>query len=62
MIIAAIFGDICRLEGFESFTASELTLDGRTQRLRVSLDGEVVVLDYPLVFRSRPGALRVMVP
>ena len=62
MIIAAIFGDICRLEGFESFTASELTLDGRTLRLRVSLDGEVVVLDNPLVFRSRPGALRVMVP
>jgi diacylglycerol kinase family enzyme len=62
MIVTAIFGDICQLEGFESFTASELTLDGGVPRLRVSLDGEVIALDNPLEFRSRRGALQVMVP
>ena len=62
MIVTAIFGDIRQLEGFESFTASELMLDGGARRLRVSLDGEVITLDNPLEFRSRPGALRVMVP
>jgi len=62
MIVTAIFGDICRLEGFESFTAPELTLDGGLPRLRVSLDGEVITLDNPLEFRSRRGALEVMVP
>jgi diacylglycerol kinase family enzyme len=62
MIVVAIFGDLCRLEGFESFTASELTLDGGTARLRLSLDGEVVTLDSPLEFRIRPQALRVIVP
>ena len=62
MIVVAIFGDLCRLEGFESFTASELTLEGGTARLRLSLDGEVVTLDSPLKFRIRPQALRVIVP
>ena len=62
MILVAIFGDICRLEGFESFTAGEVTLDAGTARVRVSLDGEVVTLDNPLEFRIRRRALRVMVP
>jgi diacylglycerol kinase family enzyme len=62
MILVAIFGDVCELEGFESFTASEVTLDGGTTRLRVSLDGEVVTLDNPLTFRVRPRALPVIVP
>jgi diacylglycerol kinase family enzyme len=62
MILVAIFGDVCELEGFEAFTASEVTLDGGTPRLRVSLDGEVVILDNPLTFRIRPRALPVIVP
>jgi diacylglycerol kinase family enzyme len=61
MIIVAIFGDVCRLEGFESFTASEVTLDAGIARLRVSLDGEVITLDSPLEFRIRRQALRVIV-
>ena len=62
MIVVAIFADICRLEGFEAFTASEVTLNAGTARLRVSLDGEVMTLDMPLEFRIRPRALRVLVP
>jgi diacylglycerol kinase family enzyme len=62
MILAAIFGDVCELEGFEAFTAAEVTLDGGTPRLRVSLDGEVIILDNPLKFRVRPRALPVIVP
>ena len=62
MILVAIFGDICRLEGFESFTASQVTLNVRTSRQRVSLDGEVITLDNPLTFRIRPRILPVMVP
>jgi len=62
MIIIAIFGDVSRLEGFESLTASEVTLDAGTARLRLSLDGEVSTFDSPLEFRIRPRALRVIVP
>jgi diacylglycerol kinase family enzyme len=62
MILVAIFGDIRRLEGFESLTASQVTLEGGTPRQRVSLDGEVVTLENPLTFRIRPRALPVIVP
>jgi diacylglycerol kinase family enzyme len=62
MIVVAIFGDICRLEGFESFTASDVTLEGGVPRLRVSLDGEVTSLENRLTFRIRPRALPVIVP
>ena len=30
--------------------------------LRVALDGEVVMLETPLCYRSKPGVLRVIVP
>jgi YegS/Rv2252/BmrU family lipid kinase len=36
--------------------------DDSVTRLEVATDGEVVVLDLPLVFRSLPGALDVCVP
>ena len=62
MILAAIFADVCRLQGFESFTTTEVTVDAAAPRVRTSIDGEVVMLDNPLTFRIRPRALRVRVP
>jgi len=62
MILVAIFRDVCRLEGFESFTTFQVVLHGGTPRMRVSLDGEVITLDNPLEFRLRPRALPVIVP
>jgi diacylglycerol kinase family enzyme len=41
---------------------TEAVLETPRRELRVALDGEVVVLASPLEFRSRPGALRVLVP
>lgn len=40
---------------------TDLRVDARTSRLRVALDGEICWLDTPLRYRSRPGALRVLV-
>ena len=62
MIIAAVFGDVCTLEGFDSFTASAVGLDAGVVRLQASIDGEPVTLGNPLTFRIRPQALRVIVP
>ena len=62
LIVEAIFGDVGRLDGFDSFTATAVTLDSGTARVQASVDGEVVTLDNPLTFRIRPGALRVVVP
>ena len=39
-----------------------LTVLSRASRLLVAMDGEVLVLRPPLVYRSIPGALRVLAP
>ena len=62
MIVAAVFGDVCTIEGFESFTAPEVALDADVRRLQASIDGEAVMLDNPLTFHHRPRVLKVIVP
>ena len=47
----------------ESFVARELRAETPERRsLRVAIDGEVVRMTTPLLFRTRPLALRVIVP
>jgi diacylglycerol kinase family enzyme len=46
----------------DELTVAEATIETRRRRLPVALDGEVVVLDSPLQYRSRPSALNVYVP
>ena len=50
-------------QGLESVAAGHLHVvtPGR-RRLRVAVDGEVIVMRVPLLFRARPGSLRVIVP
>jgi diacylglycerol kinase family enzyme len=48
--------------GFQFFTTQELEIQPATQRVRVSLDGEVRVMQGPLRYRCRHGVLRVIVP
>ena len=62
MIASAIFTDVSRLAAFESFLTTAAKLDAGVLRVRTSLDGEVLMLDNPLMFRIRPRALRVRVP
>jgi diacylglycerol kinase family enzyme len=45
-----------------AFTASELRIDMRARSIDVAVDGEVLRMNTPLEYRSRAGALRVMVP
>jgi diacylglycerol kinase family enzyme len=47
---------------FLALLTDEITIETRHKRLRVALDGEVEVLQRPLHYHSRPGALRVMAP
>ncbi|KAF0224775.1 MAG: sphingosine kinase and enzyme related to diacylglycerol [Rhodospirillaceae bacterium] len=46
----------------EIFSAEQVVVTGRKSRMMLSLDGEVTVLRAPLVFRSHPKSLRVLVP
>ena len=52
-----------RSGAFEIIAAAEATIDTwRAGRVHVATDGEVVTLRPPLSYRSRPGALRAVLP
>jgi diacylglycerol kinase family enzyme len=57
-----VFGRIHTIHGFESFIATEFTLDAGRRLLEVSLDGEVLIMANPLENCIRPNVLRVIVP
>jgi diacylglycerol kinase family enzyme len=63
MAVAALFGTLKELPEYEEILVPEFTVrvHGR-RRLRVSLDGEVRRIPGPLHYRTRPGALKVLVP
>jgi diacylglycerol kinase family enzyme len=50
------------VDGLEKIEVGEATLVHDYAGLPVAIDGELVALQSPLSFRSRPGALRVIVP
>jgi diacylglycerol kinase family enzyme len=62
LAVRALFGQLMKAHDFEAANVSELRIESRHTRLLVATDGEVSAADMPLVFRSRPGALRVMSP
>ncbi len=62
LVVAAAFGRIHMIDGFESFLSSRVDVDVTMLRVQVSLDGEVIPFDAPLRFRSRPSGLRVLAP
>lgn len=47
---------------FELLTGAGFVVSTRHARIRVATDGEVAMMDSPLRYRIRPGALQVLVP
>ena len=63
LMIRLALGGWQRDAELESLTVTELTVTSPTRhRLRVAIDGEVVRLTTPLVYRIRPKALTVLAP
>jgi len=58
----ALFGNIRSERDFTVLTTKEVRITSRHKRLPVSIDGEVVLLETPLDYHARPGALRVIAP
>jgi diacylglycerol kinase family enzyme len=54
-------GQVGRFSGLLSYSTAEFEVSSKSP-LEVGLDGEALVLDPPLRFRSMPGALRVRLP
>ena len=57
-----LLGTLHEAKEFEALTAAEILIEPRHGRVKVAMDGELTMLDAPLRYRSRPGALRVIVP
>jgi diacylglycerol kinase family enzyme len=60
--IRALFGKPKSGSDFDAFLTSEFWIETRHHALKVSLDGEVRILRPPLHYRTRPLALKVIVP
>lgn len=62
LALRALTGRLRQASDFDMLTASELVVRTPQRQLRVATDGEVRLLQIPLNYRIRPGALRVRVP
>jgi diacylglycerol kinase family enzyme len=62
LLFRAAVGRLDQTDDFERRCLGELVIRSRRHRLKVSLDGEVVVMHAPLHYRIRPGVLRVLAP
>lgn len=54
--------DVKRTDRFDRWQLPELTIETRKKAVSVYLDGEVLVMRPPLRYRTRPLALRVLLP
>jgi diacylglycerol kinase family enzyme len=59
--IDALFGKLGTERNFDVFEAAEMEIETHRPRLHVATDGEVTMMDSPLRYRVRPGALTVLV-
>jgi diacylglycerol kinase family enzyme len=64
LFLKALAGRAGRSGDFEIVSSAELLVDTHRphRRVRVALDGEVMKMVTPLHYRTRPGALKVMLP
>jgi diacylglycerol kinase family enzyme len=62
LALRALAGRLRQARDFDALTASHLRVDTAKRHVHVATDGEVSVMQAPLEYRIRPGALRVLVP
>lgn len=62
MVCRLCFGRMDQARDLDRFEVTEAEVGAKSSRLPVALDGDVHIMHTPLHYRSRPGALRVIVP
>ncbi|MES2913217.1 MAG: diacylglycerol kinase family protein [Pseudomonadota bacterium] len=62
LAVRAVFGRLKQAKDFEMLHARTLTIESRHRQLRVSTDGEVNLMETPLVYKIVPRSLNVFVP
>lgn len=62
MVCRLCFGRLDQARDMDMFELGAAEIKAKTSRLPVALDGDVTIMPTPLRYRSRPRALRVIVP
>jgi diacylglycerol kinase family enzyme len=62
LLARAALGRASESEGAEEYAATAFRVEFKRPTLHAAIDGEAVVLESPLAFACRPGALRVLAP
>lgn len=60
--LSALFGALRKEKDLDMLCTSEVWIETKRTRLHVATDGEVSVMETPLHYRVRPGALQVLAP
>lgn len=60
--LRAVLGRVEKAEEFVAMLTTEVSIETPRSRIRVATDGEVTLMQPPLRYRVRPGALKVIVP
>lgn len=60
--LRALLARVEKTEEFVAMLTTEVSIETRRSRIRVATDGEVIMMQPPLRYRVRPGALNVIVP
>lgn len=55
-------GDFEKAPEVSSFCATEIKIESRRKRMKVAIDGEIIKMNTPLLFKVSHDALQVMVP
>ena len=62
LALRALLRGLHQEKDFVALRTKEIWIGTKHKRVRVALDGEVTVMEPPLHYRVRPGALRVLTP
>jgi diacylglycerol kinase family enzyme len=62
LALRALLGGLRQEKDFLAMCTKEIWIGTKHKRVRVALDGEVTIMEPPLHYRVRPGALRVLAP
>jgi len=62
LALRSLFGKLSQSKDFVSLCTDEILIETKHKQMRVAMDGEVLMMETPLRYQLRPGALRVIVP
>ncbi|MGH7874240.1 MAG: diacylglycerol/lipid kinase family protein, partial [Candidatus Binatia bacterium] len=62
LALRALFGRLHEARNLDTLCTKAIWIDTHRKRLHVAIDGQVALIDTPLHYSVRPGALRVIVP